>query len=282
MTMRKHDKLNQLDRDLPEGLLVDAAWLSAKGYSTALRSQYVTAGRLQQPAGRVYRRPRGALSWQQAVLSLQLLLQHRLVVGGRTALELQGYAHYLSSGPSEVHLYGPSPPPTWLSTLPLKERFVYHNSSPLFGGESPVLSSPTLAGGEVVDADAGAPLESAGLRLLPWGQWDWPMVVSTPERAILEELNELPDRESFHQVDMLMEGLGDLSARRLEALLVRCRSVKVKRLFFFFADRHGHAWLKRLDRAAVDLGKGKRMLVKGGRLDAIYAITVPRELDEAR
>ena len=282
MAMRKYDKLNQLDRELPEGLLVDAAWLSTKGYSAALRSQYVSAGRLQQPAGRVYRRPRGALSWQQAVLSLQLLLQHRLVVGGRTALELHGYTHYLSSGPSEVHLYGPSPPPTWLSTLPLKERFVYHNSNPLFGEGSPALSYPTLAGGEVVNADAGATLESAGLRLLPWGQWDWPMVVSTPERAILEELNELPDRESFHQVDMLMEGLGDLSARRLEALLVRCRSVKVKRLFFFFADRHGHAWLKRLDRAAVDLGKGKRMLVKGGRLDAIYAITVPRELDEAR
>lgn len=279
--MRKHDRINQLDRDLPEGLLVDAAWLSDKGYSTALRSQYVSVGRLQQPAGRVYRRPRGTLSWQQAVLSLQLLLHHRLVVGGRTALELQGYAHYVSSGRSEVHLYGPSPPPTWLSTLPLKERFVYHNSTPLFGKEEPAPSFPTVLGGEVVNAGAGAALEGAALRFLPWGQWDWPMVISTPERAILEELNELPDRESFHQVDMLMEGLGDLSAPRLETLLVRCRSVKVKRLFFFFADRHGHAWLKRLDRAAVDLGKGKRMLVKGGRLDAIYEITVPRELDEA-
>jgi hypothetical protein len=55
--------------------------------------------------------------------------------------------------------------------------------------------------------------------------------------------------------------------------------VKVKRLFFFFADRHRHAWLNVLDRDAVDLGRGKRMLVKGGKLDPAYLITVPGDLD---
>src|SRR5690349_14512656 len=88
-------KLNQLERDLPEGLLVDAAWLRKRGYSTSLRSQYVTSGRLKQPAHRVYHKPRGALSWQQVVVSLQTLLEYPLVVGGRSALELQGFAHYL-------------------------------------------------------------------------------------------------------------------------------------------------------------------------------------------
>jgi hypothetical protein len=100
----------------------------------------------------------------------------------------------------------------------------------------------------------------------PWGQWGWPLILSAPERAVLELLDELPSRESFHQGDKLMEGLGNLRPRRLQDLLADCRSVKVKRLFFFFADRHGHAWLKRIDRKAVDLGRGKRMLVKGGRL----------------
>ena len=93
---------------------------------------------------------------------------------------------------------------------------------------------------------------------------------------------ELPDHESFHQVDMLMEGLSDLAPRRLQTLLVRCRSVKVKRLFFFFADRHRHGWLKRIDRKAIDLGSGKRMLVKEGRFDPTYQITVPKELEEVR
>jgi hypothetical protein len=61
---------------------------------------------------------------------------------------------------------------------------------------------------------------------------------------------------------------------------VDCRSIKVKRLFFFFADRHQHAWLKYLDKNAVDLGKGKRMLVPGGRLDPTYQITVPGDLND--
>jgi hypothetical protein len=105
------------------------------------------------------------------------------------------------------------------------------------------------------------------------------LALSTPERALLELLDELPERETFHQVDKLLEGLANLSPRRLQKLLNDCHSVKVKRLFFFFADRHGHAWLKKLERARIDLGKGKRMLVRGGKLDPTYEITVPEDLD---
>jgi hypothetical protein len=113
----------------------------------------------------------------------------------------------------------------------------------------------------------------------PWGQAGWVLVLSSPERALLEILNELPDRESFHQVDKLVEGLSNLSPRRLEKLLMDCKSVKVKRLFFFFADRHKHAWLKRIHKEAIDLGKGKRMLVRGGKFNAAYQITVPEDLN---
>jgi hypothetical protein len=105
------------------------------------------------------------------------------------------------------------------------------------------------------------------------------LTLSTPERAVFELLDELPGRESFHQVDKLFEGLPNLSPRRLQKLLADCRNVKVKRLFFFFADRHQHAWAKRIIKDSVDLGKGKRMLVKGGRFDSIYQITVPEDLD---
>lgn len=279
MSEQSEGKIKQLERLLPEGLLVDSAWLSAHDYYTSLRTKYVASGWLEQPARRVYRRPRGQLSWQQVVISLQTLLDHRLVVGGRTALELQGYAHYVSQGSSEVYLHGPTKPPNWLAALPLKEQFVYRNSKPLFGSGLDEVDFPPLVPSAGKQGDR--PLHEAGLRSLAWGQWDWPLTVSAPERAILELLDELPDHESFHQVDALMEGLSDLAPRRLQKLLVRCRSVKVKRLFFFFADRHRHAWLKHIERAAIDLGSGKRMLVKEGRYDPAYQITVPKELDEA-
>jgi hypothetical protein len=80
---------------------------------------------------------------------------------------------------------------------------------------------------------------------------------------VLEALDELPSHESFHPIDMLFEGATQLSPRRLQALLEACLSVKAKRLFFCFADRHGHAWRKRLDASKVDLGRGKRMPVRG-------------------
>ena len=89
-----------------------------------------------------------------------------------------------------------------------------------------------------------------------------PVRYSSKERAFLELLDELPKHESFHQVDALMEGLSDLSPRRLQALLEACSSVKVKRLFLFFADRHRHAWRPKLDLAKIDLGSGKRVLVR--------------------
>lgn len=103
--------------------------------------------------------------------------------------------------------------------------------------------------------------------------------MSAPERAILELLDEVPERETFYQADVLMEGLRNLSPRRVQTLLVACRGVKVKRLFLWFAERHDRAWLKKVDRKDIDLGRGKRMLVRGGKFDPTYDITVPESID---
>lgn len=259
MTMRYGNKLNQLQQALPEGLLADAGWLESKGYSSALRSHYVSAGWLDSPARRVYRRSRSPLTWQQVVISLQTVLDLPLTVGGRTALEQLGYAHYLPAEMQEVHLYGPKRVPTWLGDLPLDVKFQWHNGLRLFPG------------------DANAPPEPNPVMYSAEGM-HLPIRYSSKERAVLEMLDELPERESFHQVDALMEGLSDLSPRRLQTLLEACVNVKVKRLFLFFADRHQHAWRSRLDVCRIDLGSGKRVLVKGGRLDPTYHITVPSDL----
>ncbi|TYC64488.1 hypothetical protein FMN50_00490 [Rhodobacterales bacterium] len=273
--------LNRLEKDLPEGLVVDAAWLEERGIASNLRAYYVKSGWLEQPVRSVYRRPRGSLSWQQVVISLQtLLLRTPLVVGGRTALELQGFAHYLSHETKSVHLYGPKKPPAWLKKLNLPQRFVYHNSATLFRNDPITFGLSSLAW-NIADGSGRdlTRLQGGSLSTITWGQWDWPLTLSQPERAYLEMLDELPKHESFHQADMIMQSAANFSPRRLQKLLVDCDSVKVKRLFFFFADRHRHAWLKRLDKEAIDLGKGKRMLVSGGKLDPVYLITVPEDLD---
>lgn len=271
-------KINQLTHQLPEGLLVDAAWMERKGYSRSLRSHYVSAGWLNQPTHRVYRRGDGSLSWEFVVISLQTVLDLPLIVGGRTALQVQGMTHYLAQQVREVHLYGTAALPTWVEKLPLDVTFRHHNSERLFRND-PVMCGLTSVGYDLKSNPGwdGDPLQS--VRQITWGSWGWPLTLSTPERAYLELLDELPSRESFHQADKLMEGLPNLSPRRLTRLLADCRSVKVKRLFFFFADRHPHSWRRQLDAQDFDLGSGKRALVKGGKLDARYQITVPEDLD---
>jgi hypothetical protein len=278
-------KINQLQRSLPEGLVADAAWFEKHRYSRGLRKKYVAHGWLEQVARGVYRRPtpklpvepgRKTLGWQPVVISLQMLLGRPYTVGGRTALELQGFAHYLSTGPRrEVHLYGIGKPPGWLFNLKLESRFVFHNAEKLFNTEA------VLPNRNKVTSEFSNDLLQSGLVRQPWGQWEWPLTMSSPERAILELLHEVPERETFHQADVLMEGLSNLGPARLHTLLVSCRNVKVKRLFFWFAERHQHAWLKKLDRKDIDLGRGKRMLVRGGKLDPKFNITVPESIDAA-
>jgi hypothetical protein len=287
MRQQSEGKLNWLQHNLPEGLVVDAAWLEKHGYSSALRSKYATRGWLDQVVRGVYRRPPAhlratedeGLRWQHVVISLQTLLERAFVVGGRSALDLQGFAHYLStSGPQEVHLYGDEPPPGWVGKLKVDTRFVFHNAKTLFRDEPIAPGLRAIRVEKTRDPD-GVDLLQSGLVRQRWGNWEWPLTLSSPERAILELLDEIPQRETFHQADMLMEGLRNLSPRRLHTLLVDCRSVKVKRLFLWFAERHNHAWLKELDRRDIDLGRGKRMLARGGKLDPKFNITVPENLD---
>lgn len=274
--------LNRLERILPEGLIVDSGWLERRGYSSSLRTYYVKNGWLEQPARGAYRRRRGKLSWEQVVISLQTILEYPpLIVGGKTALILHGLTHYVTQEIREIHLYGPKGPPAWVGKLGLEQRFVYHNEHKLF-----TRHSATLGQMKPIDEVHEAPPhdqeqgQSDRVTSMAWGHWEWPLKLSTPERAILELLDELPQRESFHHVDKIMEGLSGLSPRRLQRLLSNCSSVKVKRLFFFFADRQQHAWSKRIDKTKIDLGSGKRMLVKGGSLDSAYLITVPGDLDD--
>ena len=104
---------------------------------------------------------------------------------------------------------------------------------------------------------------------------------STIERAFLELLDEIVSLDEITHANLIMQGLATLSPRRLQELLAVCQSIKVKRLFFALAERHGHPWLKEIDPAAFDLGKGKRQLAPGGKLHPKYLITLPEDLGDA-
>jgi hypothetical protein len=269
MNGQRDQKLKTLLQAVPPGFLVDSRWLAARRIHRSSVHDYVRRGWLERVSHGVYRRPvqreaagKQPQDWQVLVLSLQHVMGYPAHVGGMTALRQGGYAHYLRLGGSEpVFLYGERIP-TWINKVPTNARFTLRRLK-LFGGST--LGVDDERGGEAQTAAGAA----------SW--WNWPLRTSSPERAILEALDELPDHESFHTLDVTFESLTMLRPRKLAALLAQCTSVKVKRLFFVFADRHGHAWRKHLQPETIPLGKGDRSLVKGGRLHPRYRITVPSE-----
>jgi len=269
-------KLSRLQAELPAGLLATAAWLDARGYYRQLLSHYVSSGWLESPARGVFRRPGPPLKWQHVVGSLQNLLALPVHVGGLTALEIQGYGHFVRmSGAMTVHLYSSTRLPSWLTKLPLADRFVVHRDSLFNAGESNAPPS------HVAEASPEYGESPAGLQPIAWGEYDSPITYSTAERAILEFLDEVPQRETVGHANLLMQGLRTLSPQRLTLLLSKCSSIKVKRLFFALAEHNHQPWLKHLDAGQFDLGAGKRVIVRGGKLHPKYLITLPENIDDS-
>lgn len=259
------NRLKYVLEQVPPGFLVDSRWLAASDVAKSSAHDYHREGWLERVARGVYRRPyphadqQDVRDWKLPVLSAQWIMGYDFHVGGMSALTLEGHNHYLGLGRSaNVYLYGDVP--SWLPRLQVDAHFLPRRRQ-LFG------SDPVGIDDRDFDPTAGnAP-----------SPWNWPLRRSSPERALFEALNELPDQESFHKVDMLFQGLPTLRPGRLTKLLQACKSVKVKRLFFLFADRHPHRWLSHVDRTKVDLGTGPRSLVEGGRYAAAYQLVVPEE-----
>ncbi|MBE7635780.1 hypothetical protein GUA87_02930 [Sneathiella sp. P13V-1] len=267
MSHQRQPRLKPLLDKVPPGFLVDTRWLKAQGIDAKSIHDYVARGWLERIIRGVYRRPLPesvqaptAVPWDSVLLSLQRIMEYEVHLGGLSALDLAGYAHYLHlGGAPRIHLYGDAP--SWLKRLPSDAKIVMHRRT-LFGDDRTGITDS--------DRDARESNQSVNV-------WRWPLMASSPERAILEALDELGDEAGFEKLDKIFESLTTLRPKQLMALLTVCRSVKVRRLFFVFADRHKHAWRKHLDADRVDFGSGPRALIKGGKLHPIYRIYVPAD-----
>jgi hypothetical protein len=261
---------------------VDSQWLQEQGLSRSRIHDYVERGWLERLRPRVYRRPAAAtpnatersssVTWGLAVVSAQALADKPFHVGGPTALDLLGLSHFLDLGrKSRAWLYDARrTAPSWLMKLSLDVELVL-KTRPLFRNDDFGLEWRRL---ELGTGRVGGSVEQPERVEL----WDQFLRMSGAERATLEMLDEVGTTVGFHSADRLFEGFANLRPSVLAQLLEECTSVKAKRLFFFFADRHDHAWADRLDPDQFDLGRGKRQIVKGGRLHPRYGITVPADL----
>ena len=254
MSLQNGYGIKQLTRLLPAGVAAPSSWLTANGYSRQLVRRYVLSGWLQSLGHGVYARSGHAVDWEGVLLGLHRLAGRPCHVGGLSALNRQGLAHFLPlGGEQQIHVMSVRKPPAWVISLALKPELNF-DARQLFLDEA---------------RDMGLVELSTGIR-------DWMLPMSGPERAVMELLNDVgPHGHSFDHAAHLFEGLTVLRPGLVNDLLVACRSIKVRRLFLFLADHFSYPWAKRLETAALDLGRGNRQVVKGGRLDKRYRITVP-------
>lgn len=250
---------------VPSGSLASKSWLKTHQFTEHAIDNLIKTQQLTQISYGIYTRAGAKPEWQDVVFFLQQQLKSDLTVGGLTALELQGFSHYLSfSSRKNVHLYGGDTLPLWVKRIDDTVSYHRHTLSALFGKHI-----NKTAGTEVNKYTAN----------LPWKDTKVGLRISIPERAALEILSLIPESMSFDHGDELFDIFSNLSPRKVQSLLELCNSVQVRRLFLWFAERHKHAWFNKLELGKLDLGRGKRVIAKEGKLDLKYNITVPTKYE---
>lgn len=252
MSLEKETKLKLLYQLLPEGVVVPSSWLISNGYSSQLIYKYVQSGWLEKINRGVYVRPASNITWQGVTIGIQLLCELPLYVGGITALNIQGYAHYLPIGEEKsITMNGKHNIPSWVKQI--NDYSFKAHKKPFFG--------------------------ELGLKKHPSSIRNLELTISSPERAILELLYLISDKGiSFQFAAEIFEGMSTLSPRLLNELLLNCDSMKVKKIFLFFANYYNFSWFKYIDKN-ITLGSGKLQIVKEGVYNKKYMLTVPKEFD---
>lgn len=239
-------------RSWPRGTVAVYDWLVTQGVYRQLAGSYVKGSWIERLGRGAFKRVGETADWTGAVYAMQTQLKLSVHVAGKTALGLQGYAHYVPMGAGQTIVLFGSPGeklPEWFRRYDWKVRSRYVTTGFLDGKKNTGFIEHALG--------------------------DYSIKISSPERAMLEVCYDVPDEVSYEEAGLLMEGLTTLRPDLLQGLLKECRSIKAKRLFMHLAEKGGHAWVDKLDLKKVDFGSGKRMIGKHGTFDAKYRIVVP-------
>ncbi|ECH0315193.1 hypothetical protein FUA39_22030 [Salmonella enterica] len=243
-------KLNWLLQHTAPGSLVLQSWLTNNGISPSLANKYMRSNWLQKLRAGVYVRSGRDPQWSDAVLCLQNQLRVSVHLAGLTSLAWQGRSHYLHLTHQAIWLCveDKASLPKWFKEFPNVKWFLLSNQKLNMYNENYLTE---------------VEIKSEKLK------------ASVPELAAYEIANVVPGLLSFEYAAELFQGLVNLSPRKVEALLQSSQAVKTNRLYMFLAEHYAHTWVKRVDKADVNLGAGKRQIVSGGKLDQKYQITVP-------
>ena len=246
-------RIKQILDAVPHGSILFGSWLTSHGLDAKGQYDYTQNGWLERVSKGVYKVAGSHPSLYAAISSYNTQLGKQCTVGAFSALELRGYSHYVPMGKPKAYLFTDNdhPLPQWMKEAQWDKILCYATTSFLGNGMT-------------------------GVEQLSWSGFE--MLVSTPERAILECLNSTGAEASLLDIYYIMEGLTTLRPKLLQELLESCRSMKVKRLLLYMAEKAGHPWFRALDPSRIEIGTGRFMISPTGRYIGKYNMTIPRDL----
>lgn len=252
MSTNKQTKINLLLQSQPYGVVFLSSWMQANGYSRELQNRYILSGWFRRIGRGALIRAGQKITWTGALYSLQSQAQLKIHIGGRSALNFLGMAQYLEVNAQTIVLFGQrgSQLPAWFTGYNWAMNFILHKTN-------------------LVPFEIG---------LTDYNVDSFSLKISGDARALIECLYLAPLQFSLTEAYQIMEGMTALHPDEVQRVLENCNSVKAVRLFLYMANKARHTWAKRLDLRRIDLGSGKRSIVKEGIYISEFQITVPAEL----
>ena len=244
--MQKEINLNQILQKIPHNTVVTSVWLNQQGISNGLIHSYKKNNWFKSFGTGAYSKLNDNIELNGAIYALQTQLNLGFHIGGVSALSVYGINHNIDFG-RKTFIFG-------LRGEKLPCWFVKQ-----YKDETEIIKTTFLPKNIGFENNSDK---------------DFSTQISSKERAILEMIYLTPDKCSLNEVYQLMESMSVLKPKLLQELLENCSSIKVKRVFLYIAEKLNYPWFKNLDMTKIDLGKGKRTIEKGGKLDKKYNIVI--------
>ncbi|MCL2335479.1 MAG: type IV toxin-antitoxin system AbiEi family antitoxin [Endomicrobia bacterium] len=248
MNVKTQTFLKKLD-PIPPNTVVLSSWLLKQGISSSLQQKYRLNGWLK-PIGKgaFLKFSSEKASFSGAVYALQKQAELKVHIGAMAALVLYGKTHY--------------------------GRF--KNNWQLFANRGVVLPK-WFKEYDFGDKDSWKLFNTdflpEDLALQEYDTGNFTVRISKVERAAIEALYLAPKDVGLQEMYEIFGQFRNFRPTVLQTLLEQCKSVKVKRLFLYFAEKTNASWLK-FDLSKIDLGKGVRVIQKGGKYNAKYSIMI--------
>lgn len=247
MSLKGNAFLKKLDAINPNTVVL-SSWLVKQGISGALQYRYRESGWLKSiGVGAFVKAGLKEVRFTGALYALQKQADLKVHIGGLSALNLFGLVHY-GRFKNNWQLFANRDVllPKWFKNYKFSDKWELFKTDFLPNDLS---------------------LQEYKV------EYDYKVTISKPERAILEALYLTPKNAGLSEIKEIFSMFRTLRPAPLQELLENCKSIKVKRLFLYFAENANASWLK-FDLSKIELGKGVRMIQKGGKYNAKYNIMI--------